>query len=81
MGDVIRELIFRIILAHLRLYRRRTRSNLREAVHHRFGRPTIRPVYSINRIRNKHPLVAECVSVNGTQLQQILCLHLELFCL
>jgi hypothetical protein len=49
--------------AHLGISSRRTRSNLSKAVHHRFGRPIIRSVNSINRIRDKHPLVAwVCVS-------------------
>lgn len=61
--DVIRELIFKMISAYLSLGGRRTRCNLREAVQHRFGRPIIRPVYSIDRIRDKHPLVAMSLSI------------------
>ena len=64
MDDVIRELVSRIISAHL-FYSRCTCGDLCEAVHHRFGRPIVRSVYSINRIRDKHPLVAGFASVSG----------------
>lgn len=74
IGHVIRELISWIISTHLGLCSRGARGNLGKAVHHRFRRPIIRPVNSINRIRNEHPLVAESVLVVGIQLRQNLIL-------